>query len=487
MANIKTYDLIECSRLYPTVVGANNTDFLSKVDKYVQLNADAEQSYLVKQNIQARFYAPRQADATSSVKYSVTSIVFNGLETLSAPANLTVAQADNIYIQFPLYAAAPNGYTSNLANAVYTTVAAGANSYFERNFADFMQSLFDTLGINVDITNSHPDWWAVSMKNFMIEMYKSDTLDIEITETYNNVERKLKYSVTGTTAKAYIDGADVTVIPVPANQQPQFGDVWSINSRAVSPLTAVREIDCCPVVKPFYASLSSSCASTLDVNCDCSKITFNDNSVYDNGLIGHDPSYFNHRTITLTRPDGTTYVWSTDGVVDKIITPHWNSNNIFDYNFITTDVDGIYSVKICTYPDWQSTIYYDYQLCYFVYRNGVVYKQVSSSTNQDPALDTSNTYWIPATEADDKGRYCAEQKIVVLCLSIMDCYIDMSKKALCDIGSNPCQSVADNPSLLKAMKMRVTLDALGWAVDDESWDLAKSHIDILKSICCCNG
>ena len=69
----------------------------------------------------------------------------------------------------------------------------------------------------------------------------------------------------------------------------------------------------------------------------------------------------------------------------------------------------------------------------------------------------------------------------------MDCYKEAVKKALCDIGANPCKSMCDNPYMLKAMKMRVTMDALEFAVCDESWDLAESHIDILKSICCCNG
>ena len=47
--------------------------------------------------------------------------------------------------------------------------------------------------------------------------------------------------------------------------------------------------------------------------------------------------------------------------------------------------------------------------------------------------------------------------------------------------------MCDNKELMNAMKMRVTMDALEWAVCDESWELAEEHISILKSICCCNG
>jgi hypothetical protein len=509
MANIKTYDLIQCSRLYPTVNGANNPAFLPFVDQVVRINDDSQQSYTVKENIQARFFAPASADLTSNVQYSVDSILFNGLECLLAPATLTVEEVDNIYIDFPLYLGNPTGYTGNVANAVTIDQSLTPTAYFERNFIDFMQGLFDTLNMSVEIKNSHPDWWSLeafpTMRNFMLELYSSDSIVITMTETYNGNSRELMYQVDGTGATAYIDGNDVTVIPVPADEQPQFGDVYSINSYVVA-ADPIIEIDCCPIVDPFYASLSNNCESTLNTDCDCSKITFSDNSNYDNGLLGHDPSFFNHRTITLTRPDGSQYIWSTDGVigqppsscgclpvedntqvVDQIINPHWNSNNMFGYNLLDSDTDGIYTVKICTYPDWQDDIYYDESLNYFVYRNGVIYKQVASGTGIDPELDVDNNFWIAATIDDDRGRYCAEEKIVLLCISIMDCYKKAVTESLCDIKLNPCKGLCDNPLLLKAMKLRVTLDALDWAVCDENWDLAEDHIAILKSICCCNG
>tara|TARA_R110000772_G_scaffold113472_1_gene217762 strand:+ start:788 stop:2278 length:1491 start_codon:yes stop_codon:yes gene_type:complete len=496
MANIKTYDILQCSRLFPTVNGANNPVFLPYINQTVRINNDSEQSYTVKENIQARFFAPTSADVISNVQYSVESIVFNGLECLLAPANLTVEEVDNIYVGFPLYLGNPTGYTNNLANAVDTVQSLISTAYFERNFIDFMQGLFNTLNMSVEIKNSHPDWWSTeafpTMRNFMLEMYSSDSIVITITETYNGTSRVLMYEVDGTGATAYIDGVDVTILPVPVDEQPQFGDVYSINSFVVA-ADPIIKIDCCPVVDPFYASLKNSCESTLNTDCDCKTITFSDNSNYDNGLLGHDPLFFNHRTITLTRPDGSEYIWSTDAavgsaqVVDQIIAPHWNSNNMFGYNISGSDTDGIYEVKICTYPDWQDDIYYDESLNYFVYRSGIIYKQVASGLNVDPELDVNNDFWIEATINDDRGRYCAEEKIVILCISIMDCYKKAVNASLCDIKLNPCKGLSDNPLLLKAMKMRVTLDALEWAVCDENWDLAEEHIAILKSICCCNG
>lgn len=509
MANVKTYDLIQCSRLYPTVEGANNAAFLPFVDMVVQINGDSEQSYTVRENIQARFLAPASADGVSDVQYSVTSIKVDGLECMLAPANLTVEEADNIYIEFPNYLAAPTGYTANEANAVTTNQVLAPSAYFERNFIDFMQGLFDSLGVNVDIVNSHPDWWVVdgfdSMNNFMLELYSVNTFSFTMTETYNGISRVLTYEVDSAGATAYIDGVDVTTIPVPSDEQPQFGDVYSINSVAQT-ADPIVEIDCCPVLSPFYASLENDCASTLEVDCGCTKITFVDNSNYNNGLVGHDPEFFNHRIITLIRPDGTKYIWSTDGVVgqvispcgcttnpqvgdvvNQLITPHWNSNNMFSYNFTNSDQDGIYTIQICTYPDWQAGVYYDSSLNNFVYRDGIIYKQVASSTGVDPSTDTDNDFWIPATVDDNRGRYCSEQKIVVLCLSLNECYNSLVEKALCGIKSNPCADMCDNKDFLKAMKVRITKDALKLAVKHRRWDLAESHIAIWKSICCCNG
>jgi hypothetical protein len=504
MANIKTYDLLQCSRKYPTVEGANNTVFSTYIDLFVEINSDPQQSYKVKENVQSRFFAPTSADGISDVKYSVTSIKYNGLECMNTVSNLTVTEASNIHVIFPLYLGDPTGYSSSLANAVYTETQAVSAGFFERNFIDFMQGLFDTLGLAAEIRNSHPDWWTPeafpSMRNFMLETYSSDTLDITMTETYNGVERVLRYVVDGSSAVAYINGVDVTTIAVPLDEQPQFGDVYSINSVPVS-VTSDTEIECCPIVDSYYTSLENTCESTLAVDCDCSKITFSDTSNYDNGLAGHDPEFFNHRVITLTRPDGTRYIWSTDdpavpevvpGVletdeVNLVIPVHDNSSNMFEYSLVPSDQDGIYTIEIGTYPDWQSGIYYDISLGNMVYRDGIIYKQVASSTNVDPSTDANNDFWTPVLSTDNRGRYHSEEKIVVLCISLNKCYREAVEKALCDIKYNPCADLCDNKPLLKAMKMRITKDALEFAVNEQKWDLAKEHLTILKNICCCNG
>jgi hypothetical protein len=46
--------------------------------------------------------------------------------------------------------------------------------------------------------------------------------------------------------------------------------------------------------------------------------------------------------------------------------------------------------------------------------------------------------------------------------------------------------MCDNAAFMKAMKMRVVMDGLEFAACGFDWDNAQDHMDILKSLCCCN-
>ena len=168
-----------------------------------------------------------------------------------------------IHVDFPLYAATPNGYTSNLANAVYTEVVPSTLGYPSRNFVDFMSALLSSLNIPVDIVQSHPDWWALDafeiMNGFMLESYSTDSFSFTLVETYNGTSREIRYTVDGAEAKSYLDGVDVTLIPLPANELPQYGDAYSIESVAQT-INSVVEVDCCPVIPNFRASFNFPCS-----------------------------------------------------------------------------------------------------------------------------------------------------------------------------------------------------------------------------------
>ena len=255
----------------------------------------------------------------------------------------------------------------------------------------------------------------------------------------------------------------------------------------------------------FKASLLIDSCSSIEVSCDCKKITFQDTSNYtpNDGPDGHDSSDFTSRTITITKGDGTyfylitedvrtnnptLYPLSRQGISYNIILPHSVSNNKFTYNFTSTDEDGIWSVNLCTYPNWRDDVYYQAFVKPIVLLNGKLYKCILSSTNVNPELDITNTYWELYTETDDCGatRYCTNQKIVITCISIDNCYRQAVVDAFCAIENNPCKNMCDNRDFMKAMKMRHVMDGLEFASCGFDWASAQKHMDVLKSLCCCN-
>jgi hypothetical protein len=208
-----------------------------------------------------------------------------------------------------------------------------------------------------------------------------------------------------------------------------------------------------------------------------------------NGLPGHDPELFTSRTIVIKKPNGSTYVYGTPDVVgaNQVIQPHYSSSNQFSYSFDSSDVDGIYEITLCSYPDWNSEVFYESFLQTIVRRNGKLYKVISSNTNLDPSLAENVNYWVEYTcDVDcDNTRYCTTEKIAVICISLLNCYKKTLSDALCNIKNNPCKDMCDNKSFMNAMKFRVTMDGLESAICSGNWNDAQSNIDILKSICCC--
>ena len=259
-----------------------------------------------------------------------------------------------------------------------------------------------------------------------------------------------------------------------------------------------------PITNPYKTSLLVDNCSSLELSCDCKKLTFKDTSNYvDSDMPGHLSTDFTSRTITITKGDGSTfqlitadvrtnnptaYPMATQGIAYNIIPSHLASNNTFTYTLTEADVDGIYSVELCTYPNWRADVFYQTYLKPIVLRDGKLYQAVASSTNADPADPTNSAYWTLYLNTGDcdSTRYCNKQRIVILCISIEDCYRDAVANAFCGMQKNPCKDMCDNKDFMKAMKMRVVMDGLEFAACGFDWINAQNHIDILKSLCCCN-
>lgn len=247
-------------------------------------------------------------------------------------------------------------------------------------------------------------------------------------------------------------------------------------------------IDAVPSCVPCV-SYNSKISTSSDC-CECSSIDIVDESTYVNSIIGH--ATWGYRKIVVARPDGTTYVLSSNSTEERdgAILP-WATGGVTDFSYpiSDTDVDGVYTVMFYSFPEWSSSVYYNLTLGTIVHRSNKLYKLVASNTGVDPALDTDETYWEEYTIDDSTltTRYGTISKVVITCISLDKCNEKLLKKAFCSTEANPCASLCDNKYYAQAMKFIVTKEALSKAKCKGDWVSVQKMIEILKSICSCGG
>lgn len=497
-----THDLILCNRLSTIIPSVNNGAISPYNGLILKFESDNRKTYKVRKNVQGRFLEGKNPSGPTmgypagyNIRYSVTSLKFNNVEFLLAPANYTYGTSLLEWTSFPFYTLGNEfDYTNNVANAVYVGTSATSTGNGSNNFYQFIESIVNSFSIPVKVAKTPYGWWVsdgyLPLNNISFEKYYDDNFEITFVETTidnsDNSETSdtKRYVFDGTTVEYYLNGV------LSVSDLPQESDAFSFFSYPYTYGTLV-EIPACPVFEPFNASLSTDNCSNISISADCKKITFSDTSNYDtNGLPGHDPELFNTRIIKMTRPDGTTYIWATENVEVKneTIQPYLNSSNAFQYLFTNTDKDGIYSIQLCSYPDWTEGVVYDAYLQPIVWRNGKLYKAIATNSNADPSIASNATYWSEYTCISncDDTRYCVTEKVVVLCISLLRCYKQLVADAFCSISNNPCKNLCDNKQFQNAMKFRITLDSLEFSTCAGDWNAAQKEIDILNSICCCS-
>jgi hypothetical protein len=510
MATIKTHDLIKCNNLYPTLPSVNNSGIYPYNGLFVEFDDDIKKSYKVRKNVQGRFVHPSIASfpsegrpAGTDSKHTITSMKFNGVEVITAAPQLFLTYNDLVYTSYPLYTLGNEySYTSNVANGVIvgdSTIDLG-NNY--NNFYRFVENTINSHTLNVKISRSPALWWAIDgfgrIDNIILEKYYDDDFEFTVVAILYDgatgeelISTEFRYVFNGETVAYYQNGI---LLPntAPYYYNAQFSDENSFFSYDYF-YDTIEEIISCPVLPGFGASLSTedNCSS-VSISCDCKVITFSDTSNYDsNGMPGHSGELFTSRKIIMTRPDGTTYIWGTSDIVgaDQIIQPHYNSSNTFQYTLTSVDSDGIYEFQLCTYPDWTAGVLYDSFLQTIVNRNGTFYKVISSNSNLDPSLSANSNYWseYSCTDNCNTTRYCTNERIVILCISLLKCYKKLVLSAFCSTEKNPCKSLCENKDFINAMKFKVTMDALEFSVCSNDWISASKQVDILNKICCCNG
>ena len=506
MATVTSYDLLKCNSSIDIIASIGDPALDPFNGLIVKFDNDNKKSYRVRKNVQARFYDTSSPTGVSEgfpsgidVKWDIDSMKFNGVELLNTTSTLRISKIQGLPTLFPLYTLGNEyNYTANVANGV--VVSDGAlNTSAPNGYNDFyrlVEDIIDYFNIPVKISKSPAAWWTdngfLSLQNIILEKYYNDNFEFTFYETRINAfneaiisSEKRKYVFNGSTVQYYSNDVLVTV---PA-RMPQYSDDYSFFNYSYAYET-IDDIPACPIFDPFIASLSTDNCSNLAIDCECKKITFSDTSNYaDNGFPGHAIELFTSRTITLTRPDGTTFVWATEDIEprDATIQPPISSTNLFQYDFTSTDVDGVYTIQVCSYPDWSSDVLYDAYLQPIVRKDGVLYKAIATNTNEDPSLSENSIYWsvYECTDNCDDTRYCTSEKIVVLCISLLKCYKKLVASAFCSIENNPCKDLCSNKDFQNAMKFRITLDAIEFSACAFDWDSVEKQIDILNSICCC--
>lgn len=498
----KTHDLLLCNRISTVLPSVNNPGIAPYNGSILKFDSDVRKTYRIRKNVQARFLDgliptdsyPGFIDGYS-VRYSITSMKFNGQELMTTPANLTYSYSDIIWSAFPFYTLGNEfGYTDNVANAIAVATSPTDAGKGTSNFYLFVESVMNLFDIPVKISRCPATWWDsaeyVRLKNIIIEKYYDDNFEFTFVETTidnsnsNETSNTKRYIFNGEIVAYELNGS------IAVTDLPQFSDSFSFFSYDFAYRT-LTEVDSCAFFEPFNTSLSSQGCSDLKITADCGKITFSDTSNYGtNGMPGHDPELFNTRVITITKPDGAKYIYATSNIEprNETIQPYLNSPNTFQYNINSNDVDGIYSVQLCSYPDWVTGVVYDVFLQPIVWRDGKLYKAIATNASADPSLPENAIYWTEydCTDNCDDTRYCVTERIVVLCISLLKCYKKLVADAFCSIKLSPCKDMCSNKAFQNAMKFRVTLDALEFSVCAKDWNSAQSQIDILNSLCCCS-
>jgi hypothetical protein len=243
----------------------------------------------------------------------------------------------------------------------------------------------------------------------------------------------------------------------------------------------------------FLASLIDSVTgeNTLTVDASCSTFTYTDESNYDtNTQVGHArASFTDYRRVVITTGDGSTYIQSSIAAadVDESIPTASTGTDTINFTLRDTDVDGIYTVRMCNYPTWDVTL--AYATDDIVYYSGTLYKALSATTiGATPDVTTAEWEVYAPLPADELlTPYCTEAKVVVLCRSILDCKEKLVHESFCLIASDFCNDdvLCKNKTFLSSIKLDMLIKATNISVNRQAWNEVETQVNLMKSICGC--
>lgn len=252
-------------------------------------------------------------------------------------------------------------------------------------------------------------------------------------------------------------------------------------------------IDC--LQDSYYQTLMFDVAENtyaVEVNSTCTGLEFTDTSNWStNNEEGHALADFSdYRRIVLTRPDASQYIYSAiaGDDVDEVIGAAASGNQDFTYTFLDSDIDGRYQIAICEYPTWGAGYNYSASRLTVVYYDGVLYRAILDSINQQP--DAAPTYWEeyePTAAAELVSRYCYVANISVFCIGLNQCQVVKTHEAFCMIDNDFCNDdlLCKNSVFLDAAKLMVLRSAVEDSTNKRAWAEVDRQFNLMRQICNC--
>ena len=281
---------------------------------------------------------------------------------------------------------------------------------------------------------------------------------------------------------------------VPAVGNPDWLAISESTLEASYPQYCVNSVEAVTCLPPINFQTYGTTGADMDANSDCSALTITDNGNYaSNNEAGHALSDFSeYREVTLIRPDTDRYTYSSfhPNEGDALVSPASSGNNVLNYSFLESDEDGIWEVRICSYPTFNDLAAYapTSAKLIVVYFNGNLYKALQNSTGATPDVSPDDWELYEPTEEDElKTRYCTVYKIMVLCISILKCKERITHEAFCLIDSDFCNEdlLCKNKKFLGALKLKLLIAAANDSVANSRWNEAEKQANLMKQICNC--
>lgn len=261
----------------------------------------------------------------------------------------------------------------------------------------------------------------------------------------------------------------ITAVTLP----PKYGTTFTF-SQACSGISATV---------PFEATLRDSEGVEDITLTNCQTLSIVDRSNYaDSDETGHElADFLNPRIVELTDPNGV------KTVIPGMVAP--NTGQMTITHTPETLIDGVYEVRICSFPTWNTDEYYishsDSSPIYLYYAD-ILYKSLQNNNGQQP--DISSDHWTPVTDDELEsynGRYCYVGHLVVKCKTVNGCFEKSLNNAVCLISKDPCgKDICQDKDWIKVNELEILKEALCVAESNNDFDKVQTIIGYIKQLCC---